>query len=113
VAHDAGVPQQAVDVVLAEGGHRLDLEAREGCAEVVALAQDRQPGQARLEALQHQALVQAAVVCDRPPPLLVVVGGVLRARRAPGAAAAAVLETGHERRGYRDRTRSVRGTLAP
>ena len=78
-------------VALAEPGDGLDLEARERGPEVLALAQDRQPRQARLEALQHQPLVDAAVVGDRPAPLLVVVGGVVGRRAAPPAAPAAVL----------------------
>ena len=43
--------------------------ARKACA----LAQDRQPREARLEALEAEPLVDAALVADRPSPFLVVV----------------------------------------
>ena len=52
---------------------------------------DRQPGEARLEPLEHELLEQAAVVVDREAPLGVVVGLVLGRRRAPEAAGDAVL----------------------
>ena len=96
--------------------HRLDLEAGEGAAEVLALAQDRQPREAGLEALQHQPLVEAAVVGDRPAPLLVVVGDVVGRGGAPRAAAAAVGPGARVSRRSAigaERERPFGGTLAP
>jgi hypothetical protein len=52
-------------------------------AEGVALAEDGQPGEAGLEALEAELLEEAAVVVDRPPPLGVVVGEELRGRVGP------------------------------
>ena len=85
--HDAGVGQQAGDVAFVERGDRLQLEAGECRTEVLSFAQDRDPGQARLEALQAQLLEQTHVGGDRMPPLLVVVvhvQGVVTAPPAPG-----------------------------
>ena len=74
VADDAGVAEQALDVGGAEARDRLGVEVGEGAAEVLALAQDRQPGQARLEALEAELLEQVAVVGRGAAPLVVVVG---------------------------------------
>src|SRR3954453_3455969 len=83
VAHDAGVVQEALDVALAETGDVLRVEAGEGRAEVVTLAQDRQPRQAGLEALEAQPLVEPALVRDRASPFVVVIRVVRRIRRGP------------------------------
>src|SRR5918993_5337289 len=96
VAEDAGLVKGAPDVALREGGNRLNLEVVERRAEVLPLPQDRQPRQARLEALEHHPLVEASVVRHRPSPLLVVVDGVVRRGRAPPAAPPAVVSA-HER----------------
>ena len=69
---------------------RLGVEVCEGAAEIVALAQDRQPGQAGLKAFEAQLLEQVAVVVGRPAPFLVVVGLVERIAAGPRAAQAAV-----------------------
>src|SRR6185295_5601434 len=73
VANDARVAEQAPDVVVAEPGDRVGLEARERGPERLALAQDRQPRQAGLERLERHPLEQAALVGDRAAPFLVVV----------------------------------------
>ena len=83
VAHDAGVAEQPLDVSLAEPCHRLDVEPGERCPEVVALAQDRQPRQARLEPLQTELLEQPRVVGDPEPPLGVVIADVVGSRPTP------------------------------
>src|SRR5581483_2463475 len=72
-------------VALAEARDRLRLEVREPAAEALALAQDRQPREAGLEALEAEPLVEAALVRHRPAPLLVVVGDVQRVGRRPAA----------------------------
>ena len=73
VAHDPGVEHQPVDVVGAEGRHRLRLEPRERRPVPVALPQDRRPREARLGALERQHLEQVPSIARRQPPLLVVV----------------------------------------
>ena len=67
VADDRRVGEQPLDVALAEPGDRIRVEAGERGAEALALAQDRQPGQARLEALEAEALVDAALVVTGRP----------------------------------------------
>src|SRR5579875_4107377 len=86
VPDDAGVGEESPDVVRAERGDRGDVESGEGGAEVLALAEDRQPGQPGLERLQAEPLEHGLVAAERPAPLLVVVGEVFGAADAPGAA---------------------------
>src|SRR5205823_4613863 len=54
------------------------------------LAQDGQPGQAGLERLQGQPLVERVVLPYRPAPLLVVVGEVVGGAAGPPAPRPAV-----------------------
>ena len=77
VADDAGVGEQAGDVIVAEAGDGLGLEVRERGPERLALAQDRDPGEPGLERLERHALEQPAVVDDGAAPLLVVVALVV------------------------------------
>ena len=90
VADDAGVAEEALDVGLAEARHHRRVEAGEGPAEPLALAQDGEPREARLEALEAELLVQADVVHDGPAPLVVAVVHVARVLAGPPAAGAAV-----------------------
>ena len=55
-------------------------------AEILALPQDRQPGQAGLEAFEADLLEQPTVVGDRPAPFAVVIGGIVRRAAVPEAA---------------------------
>src|SRR5690606_10402262 len=80
------IGEQPPYVVLGEGRDRRDGEAGEGGAEVLPLAQDHQPRQPRLEALQGQPLEDPVVSPDRPSPLLVVVGDIVGRGGGPGAA---------------------------
>src|SRR5688500_4537579 len=73
VADDAGVPEQPLHVVVTERGDGSDVEPRERGAERLALAQDRDPREPRLERLEHDALEQRALVRHRHAPLVVVV----------------------------------------
>src|SRR5262249_42899297 len=68
----------------------LRVEPTEGGAEVVPLAQDREPGEPGLEGLEGQPLEDARVAAHRLPPLLVVVGEVVRGSQCPGAAQHAI-----------------------
>ena len=60
------------------------IEVVEGAAEIVALAQDRDPREPRLEAVENELLEQRAVVALRHAPLLVVIGDVERILFGPG-----------------------------
>src|SRR5690606_26003970 len=62
------------------------VEAGEGGAERLTLAEDGEPGEAGLEALQADLLEEAGVVGDRPAPLGVVVLPVQGVGGGPGAA---------------------------
>ena len=90
MADDARIGHQAVDVIGSEAGDGLDLEIGEGGAEALPLAQDREPGEPRLEALQAELLEEAPIVGDRPPPFAVVVGPVQLVAGAPPAAGDAI-----------------------
>ena len=76
MADDAGVLQQPLHVARAEASHRGRLEILERLAEVVALAKDGDPAQARLKAFQADLLEEPAIVGDRPSPFLVVIPDV-------------------------------------
>jgi hypothetical protein len=73
VADDPGVSHEALDVAVVERGDGLRVEAGERLAEGRSLAQDRRPGQPRLEGLEGQPLEHPAFVAHRHPPLGVVV----------------------------------------
>jgi hypothetical protein len=85
VADDPRVREQALDVSLSELRHPVGREPSEGRPERLALPQDRQPGEARLEPLEAQPLVEPLLVPDRATPLLVVVGEVPGVRGLPAA----------------------------
>jgi hypothetical protein len=72
-------------VALAEARDAFGIEALERSAKRLALPQDRQPREPRLEALEAEPLVDAALVGDRAAPLLVVVAEVGRVTRRPAA----------------------------
>src|SRR5580692_1974 len=90
VADDAGVLHQPFELRRRVAGDLLGLEAIEGAAEVLALAQDRDPGEAGLEAVQQQLLEQRAIVEFRHPPFGVMIGDVNRVLLRPGTTAQAV-----------------------
>ena len=79
------VEQEPLDVVVREAGYGRRLEAREGLAVPLALAKDREPRQAGLGALEHDALEDRGVAANRDAPLVIVillVEGVPRAKAA-------------------------------
>ena len=90
VPHDAGIAEQSAHVGLVESGHGGRIEAGERGAEVVALAQDREPRQAGLESLEAQLLEEPHVGRDAAAPLVVVVREVVGRGGAPGAACQSV-----------------------
>ena len=87
VADDAGVLHQRREPGVVVRRDEVDVEAAERLAEPRPLAQDDQPGQARLERLQREPLEHRGLAVDRPSPLVVVVGPVVadrpRAARDP------------------------------
>ena len=56
----------------------LRLEIVEGAAEILALAQDRDPRQPGLESVEHEFLVECAIVEFRHAPFVVVIGDIER-----------------------------------
>ena len=74
------------DVRGTEGGDGLRVEAGEGPAVALALAEDGEPAQPGLSALEHQELEEQPVVVHRHAPLLVVVGVEEGLVAHPGAA---------------------------
>ena len=85
VPDDGRVRQQPLYVALAEPRDLLRVEPGERGPERLSLAEDRQPGQPRLEPLEAQPLVDGPLRGDRPAPLVVVVGQVERIGRLPAA----------------------------
>jgi hypothetical protein len=85
VADDPRIGEQPLDVAFVEARDALGIEPGERAPEVAALAQDRQPREAGLKALQTEPLVDPALVDDRPAPLLVVVALVELVRGVPAA----------------------------
>jgi hypothetical protein len=91
VADDAGIGHQPLAFGRRVARHHLRIEAIEGPPEIVALAQDGDPRQASLKAIEQQLLEQGARIIFGHAPLLVVVAHVKRIRAAPAAAADAIL----------------------
>ena len=90
MADDAGVGEEPGHVLLAEARDLVEIEAGEAFPEILALPEDRQPGQARLEALEADLLEQAKIVRDRTAPFAIVIDGIVGRARAPEAALPAV-----------------------
>jgi len=86
VTNDPLVRQQLRDIARREPRNGIDLEVRECAAEVLALPEDREPTQPRLEAFEADLLEEAPIVFDRLPPLTIVILDVERIRPAPPAA---------------------------
>ena len=82
VPDDPRVPEQSLHVAVVEPRDPIEIEALEGCAEILAFDENRAPTQARLEALQAQLLVQSPTVCDGKAPFRIVVVEELGGRNA-------------------------------
>src|SRR5262245_40510564 len=78
VAHNAGICHQPGDILVRVADDARGVEAVERPAEILALLEDGEPRQARLEALQHELLEQRAVVGLGNAPFLVVIARVER-----------------------------------
>src|SRR5262249_6399110 len=70
----------------AEAGDLLRMKSCESAAEIVALAQDRDPRQPGLETVQHELLVERARIVFRHAPFFVVVRQIQRIAAGPAAA---------------------------
>src|SRR5262249_46215581 len=90
VADDACVVEEPREVGVSVVRDLLELEAVERAAEVLALAQDRQPGETRLEGLEDEPLIEPHLVVQGPAPLTVVVVDVFGCAQRPEAARPAV-----------------------
>jgi hypothetical protein len=69
----------------------VEIKPGKGGAEILALAQDRQPGQARLEAFEADLLEQADIIGYRPAPFVIVIGQIVGQIARPETARAAIL----------------------
>jgi hypothetical protein len=85
MADDRCIRHKPLDIALAERGDAIRVEPLEGGAKAFTLAQDRQPAEAGLEALEAEPLVEPALVADGASPLLIVVGDVERVGGRPAA----------------------------
>src|SRR5690606_4132572 len=90
VADDAGIGEQALDVLFPELRDPIEIEACKTGPKILALAQDRQPRQAGLEPLEADLLEQPDIVGHRTAPFGVVVALVVLQSAVPPAAALAV-----------------------
>src|SRR5690606_17009545 len=59
--------------------------AGEGPTEVLALSENGQPGEPRLEPLEAKLLEKPHIIGDRPTPLMVVIGDIVGQPCMPGA----------------------------
>jgi hypothetical protein len=91
VADDPGIGHEPGHLGVAVARHHLGIEPVEGGEERRPLAEDGEPGQARLEELEAQQAEERVLVAEGPTPLVVVVGDVQGVARAPPAAGAAVV----------------------
>ncbi len=86
IAHDAGIEHQRLLLRRVPARDPLRLEPVEGGAEGRALAQDRDPGQPRLERVEDELLEQGAIIVFGRSPLLVMIGEIERIGAGPRAA---------------------------
>src|SRR5437899_11001185 len=85
IADDAFIFHQARDIRVIKSGDLTRIKVLECLAKVIALSQDSNPAQPRLETLQDQHLEYLSIVMDRKPPLLIVIFTVERILSAPPA----------------------------
>ena len=85
-ADDAWIFEETQDVFFLEASDLPGVELFEGGAEGFALAEDGDPGEAGLEAFEHQEFPKGSAVVLRDAPLFVVVGAHEGIVCSPGAA---------------------------
>jgi hypothetical protein len=83
---DSGVLEEALDVFFGEFGYAFGIEVVKGRAKGVALAENGDPGEAGLEAVEHEGLPEGSAVVFGDAPLGVVVGLHEGVAFGPGAA---------------------------
>src|SRR5262245_58043495 len=76
MADDAGVFDQSLHIARAKLRDDLRVETLERLPEILALAKNRDPAQARLKSLEADLLEQPVIVDDRPSPFTIVIGDV-------------------------------------
>src|SRR4051794_27913325 len=86
IANDPGVVHQRREFFRAVACDGLGIEAVEGSAEVLAFAQNGDPGKSGLKAVEHELFEERAVVVFRHAPLVVVIREVERVLAYPAAA---------------------------
>src|SRR5262245_2327748 len=86
VANNALVLHQALDLLGRITSNLVRLEFAEGSPKVLALAQDGDPGQPSLETVEHELLIERAIIKLRNAPFIVVVGDVERVELWPRTA---------------------------
>lgn len=90
IPDDPGIGHGPMDVVLAEVRDRGGIESGECVPEVLPLAENSEPAQAQLKALQAELLEQRPVIGHGPAPLAVVVRLVEIVIPGPPAARASI-----------------------
>src|SRR5689334_3379607 len=108
VANDAGIAHQPFDLRASVARDLFRIEAVEGAAEILAFAQDRNPGQAGLETVEHELFVKRAIIIFGHAPFLIVIGDIERVLLGPRTAqeiveslivhSAALISPGNEKR---------------
>jgi hypothetical protein len=68
VANESGVLHESIDFLRIEAGDFLGVELREGFTVVLALTQDRQPGESGLRTFEGELFEVEAIVMHRHPP---------------------------------------------
>src|SRR5258708_15136026 len=90
IANDAGIVHQRMNFFRVVARDLLRLKVVESFAKIFALAQDRDPGQPGLKAVEDEFFVQRAVVIFRHAPFGVVIGHIKRVFAGPWAPRQAV-----------------------
>jgi len=83
---DSRIPKEPRHIACRKVRDALEVEIRECRAKRGSLAEDRAPGEPRLETLEAQLLEQSPVIGDRAPPFRVVIRDVQRIVADPKAA---------------------------
>ncbi|MNV12033.1 hypothetical protein D3C71_1026200 [compost metagenome] len=90
MAHDAGIGQQGLHLLVSKRRHPGGIEIGEPLAERFALVQDGAPTEPRLKTFQAELFEQRAVVALRAAPFGVVIGHVFGGRIHPAATGKAI-----------------------
>jgi hypothetical protein len=69
----------------------MKIEAGKGCAEILTLSEDRQPGEAGLKAFEADLLKEPDVIRDGAAPFLVVIAAIVFETAMPKAAVETVI----------------------